>query len=66
MMNYSLNMHARNSAATASDYDGRVVKAASPLKTRRKHWAGDASLIGACVGSSPTCNQLFLLTLNLA
>ena len=26
----------------ASDYDGRVVKAASPVKTRRNHGAGDS------------------------
>ena len=41
----------RNSAAPASDYHGRVVKGVSPVKTRRNHWAGDTSLVGAGVGS---------------
>ena len=56
----------RNSAAPASDYDGRVVKAVSPIKTRRNHWAGDTSLVGAGVCSNPTRNQIFLIMFNLA
>ena len=47
----------RNSAALASDYDDRVVKAASPQKTRRNHWAGDTSLVSAGAGLNPTRNQ---------
>ena len=43
-----------------------VVKTASPVKIRRNHWTGDASLIGAGVGSNPTRNQIFLITFNLA
>ena len=44
----NLNIYTRNSAAPASDYDGRVVKAVSPVKTLvgRNHWAGDTSLVG--------------------
>ena len=56
----------RNSAAPASDYIGRVVKAVSPVKTHRKNWAGDTSLVGAGVGSNPTRNQFFLITFDLA
>ena len=51
MMN-SLNIYTRNSAAPASDYDGQVVKTASPVKTGRNHWAGNASPVGAGVGSN--------------
>ena len=40
----------------ASDYDGRVGKATSPVKTRRNHWAGDTSAVGGDVGSNPTRN----------
>ena len=43
----------KGSVAPASDYDGRVVKTASPVKTRRNHWAGTVSLVGAGVGSNP-------------
>ena len=50
----------RNSVAPASDYDGRVVKAASPVKTRLNHWAGDTSLVGVGVSSNPT--QIFVIT----
>ena len=59
-------MYTRNSAAPASVYDGRVVKAVSPVKTRRNHWAGDTSLVGAGVGLNPTRNQIFLITFDLA
>ena len=41
-------------------------KAVSPVKTRRNHWAGDTSLVGAGVGSNPTRNQIFLITFDLA
>ena len=43
-----------------------MVKAVSAVKTRRNHWAGDASLVGAGVGSNPTRNQIFLITFDLA
>ena len=58
----------RNSVAPASDYDGRVVKAAPPVATRRNHWAGDrpTSLVGEGVGSNPTRNQICLITFDLA
>ena len=62
----------RNSAAPASDYDGRLVKAVSSVKvvssvkTRHNHWAGDMSLVGAGVGLNPTRNQIFLITFDLA
>ena len=46
--------------------DGRVFKATFPVKTRRNHWAGDVSLVGAGVGSKPTRNQVFLITFNLS
>ena len=39
---------------------------ASPVKTRRNHWAGDVSLVGTGVGSNPTRNQIFMITFNLA
>ena len=60
------NIHTRNSAAPSSDYDSRVVKAVSTIKTRRNHWAGDTSLVGAGVGSDPTRYQNFLITFELA
>ena len=50
----------------ASDCDGQVVMTASPVKTRRSHWAGNTSLVGAGVGSNPTRNQIFLITFDLA
>ena len=60
-------------AAKASGYDGRVVKAVCPVKTRRnhcavviRHWSIRTSLVGAGVGSNPTRNQIFLITFNLA
>ena len=40
----------RNSAVPASDYDGRMIKAVSPVKIRRSHWAGDTSLVDAGMG----------------
>ena len=43
-----------------------MVKAVSPVNTRRNHWAGDTSLVGAGVGLNPTCNQIFLITFDLA
>ena len=43
-----------------------MVKAVSSVKTRRNHWAGDTSLVGAGVGSNPTRNQIFLITFDLA
>ena len=43
-----------------------MVKAVSPIKTRRNHWAGDTSLVGAGVGSNPTRNQVFLIAFDLA
>ena len=46
-----LNINTRNLATPASDNDGRVVKAVSPVKTRHGHWAGDSSLVGVDVGS---------------
>ena len=50
----------------ASDYDGRVVKAVSPVKTRRNQLAGDTSLVGVGVGSNPTRNHIFLIMFDLA
>ena len=41
------------------------LKALSPVKTRRNHWAGDTSLVGAGVGSNPIRNQIFLITFDL-
>ena len=38
----------------------------SPVKTRRNHWAGNTSLVGAGVGSNPTRNLIFLITFGLA
>ena len=43
-----------------------MVKAVSLVKTRCNHWAGDMSLVGAGVGSNSTCNQIFLITFDLA
>ena len=43
-----------------------MVKAVSPGRTRRNHWAGDTSLVGAGVGSNPSRNQIFLITFDLA
>ena len=45
---------------------GLVVKAASPVETRRNRWAGDTSLVGAGVGSNPTRNKIFRTHLDLA
>ena len=42
-----------------------MVKAVSPVKTRRIHWAGNTSLVGAGVSSNPTRNQIFLITFDL-
>ena len=61
-----LMLHATILITPALDYDARVVKAVSPVKTRRNHWAGDTSLVGAGVGSNPTRNQIFLITSDLA
>ena len=58
--------YTRNLAAPASNDDGRVVKTVTPVETRRDHWAGDTSLVGAGVGSNPTRNQIFLIPFNLA
>ena len=56
-------VHAKSSAGPASDYDGRVLKAASPVKSRY-HWTGDTSL---GVGSNPTFPSLYYdLNNNLA
>ena len=41
-----------------------MVKAVSPVKTHRNHWAGD--LVGAGAGSNPTRNHSFLITFGLA
>ena len=67
MMN-SLNIYTRNSAAPASDCDGRVIKTAPPEKTRHNHWAGDTGTSQVCVsvGSTYTCNQIFLSMFHLA
>ena len=43
-----------------------MVKAVSPVKTRRTHRAGDSSLVGAGVGSNPTRDQIFLIASDLA
>ena len=59
MMDHSLNVFIRISADPASDYDGRMVKAAPPVNHRILHKAGDTSLIEAGMGSNPTCNQIF-------
>ena len=59
-------MHTRNSAPSESDHDGRVVKAVFPEKTRRNHWDGDTSLVGAGVDSNPTRNHIFVITFGLA
>ena len=61
MMNWCFNIYTKNSAAPASDYNGRVVKAVSPVKTRRNNWAGDTSLVGANLGSFLTRNQIVLI-----
>ena len=42
------------------------LRSCSPVKTRRIHWAGDTTLVGAGVGSNPTRNQIFLITFDLA
>ena len=42
-----------NSAFPASDYDGRVVKTLSPLKTHRNHLPGDTSLVDAGMDLNP-------------
>ena len=38
----------------------------SPVKTRRNHWTGDTSLVGAVVGLNPTRNQIILIAFDLA
>ena len=48
-MSYSVSVYIRNSA---SGYNGRVVKAMCPVKTRRNYWAGDTSLVGAGIVGS--------------
>ena len=55
-----------NSAPPASDYDGRAVKAVSPVKTCCTHWTGDTSPVGAGVGSNPTRNHIFQITFESA
>ena len=44
----------RSLCNTAPDYDGRVVKAASPVETRPNHWSCErcTSLVGAGVSSN--------------
>ena len=49
-----------------SDYNGRVVKTVTPVKTRRNHWAGHTSVDGAGVGLIYTRTQIFLITYDLA
>ena len=46
----------RSLCNTAPDYDGGVVKAASPVETRCNHWSCGrcTSLVGAGVSSSLT------------
>ena len=61
MMNYGLDVITRNLVAPASDDDGRVCKAVSPVKTRRNHWSDAVSLVSADVGSNPTRNSVFLI-----
>ena len=58
-------IYTKNSAAPASDYEGRVVKAETPVITYPNQWAGDTSLVGAGVGSNSTRNQIFLITFSL-
>ena len=43
-----------------------MVKAVSLVRTRRNHWAGDASLLGVDVSLKATRNQIFLMTFDLA
>ena len=62
----SFNVNTRNSAALASNDDGRVVKAVFPVKIRRNLWAGDTSLVGEDVDSNFTRNQIFLIKFDLA
>ena len=44
----------------------RLNRTSKMVKTRRNHWAGDTSLVGASVGLNPTRNQIFLITFNWA
>ena len=43
----------------ASDYDGGVVKVATPAKTRRRHSIEGTSLVGAGVGLNPLVIRFF-------
>ena len=36
------------------------------LVTRCNHWAGDTSVVYAGMGSNLTCNQIFLITFDMA